>query len=492
MLSSSSRTRRPDYVRPLRTFTGHTDTVRCVAFFPDNRRLVSSSWDNTIRIWDLETGLQTRAPLTGHTDVVRSVAVSPNGDRIASASEDHTLRVWDVATGELLYDPVEGHASGLWCVTFSPDGRRIATTGDNTIRIWDASTGGLVAGPFRSHNGNLYSLTYSPDGLEIASVANDKTVRVCDSDIGQMLVGPMEGHENDVRCVLYTPDGQRLVTASDDGTIRVWNVITGEQIGEPLKSHTTIITSIAISRDGTFLATAGPSTVMQIWNLSTRQEASTILRHANDVSCVAFSLDGRYIAGGCCDFRIWLWDASLPYRSQSSVNELAQQISTPPPIPSTPVLPQLPLPPEIDESETVRHSPTTVPLPPSPLSSIGVIPRTQNREDDQEPVVPAKRCNNTSVDTTPRNRTPSQKNRDGTELHRARGIGRFTAISRQFIQRSRRHRNKSGKRSGSPAVHVSNPSGSAQVNLDSDSASHLEDADEILFLCCYFARTKRH
>lgn len=487
MLSSSSRARRPDYVRPLRTFTGHTDTVRCVAFFPDNRRLVSSSWDNTIRIWDLETGLQTRGPLTGHTDVVRSVAVSPNGDRIASASEDHTLRVWDVPTGELLYDPVEGHASGLWCVTFSPDGRRIATTGDNTIRIWDASTGGLAAGPFRSHNGNLYSLTYAPDGLEIASVANDKTVRVCDSDIGQMLVGPMEGHENDVRCVVYTPDGQRLVTASDDGTIRVWNVITGEQIGEPLKSHTTIITSIAISPDGAFLATAGPSTVMQIWNLSSRQEVNTILRHANDVSCVAFSLDGRYIAGGCCDFRIWLWDASLLCRSQSSVTELAQQI------PSTPVLPQLPLPPQIDEPENDRRSPTTVPLPPSPLSSIiGVIPRSKYREDDQEPVVPAKSCNSTSVDTTPRNRTRLQKSQDGTESHRAKGIARFTAISRQFIQRSRRQRDEAGKRSRSPAVHLPNPPGSTQLNLDSESPSHFEDADEILFLCCYFVRTKRH
>ncbi|KAI6044698.1 WD40-repeat-containing domain protein [Pisolithus marmoratus] len=488
MLSSSSRARRPDHVRPLRTFTGHTDTVRCVAFFPDNRRLVSSSWDNTIRIWDLETGRQTRDPLTGHTDVVRSVAVSPNGDRIASASEDHTLRVWDVATGELLYDPVEGHASGLWCVTFSPDGQRIATTGDNTIRIWDASTGGLVAGPFRSHNGNLYSLTYAPDGLEIASVANDKTVRVCDSDIGQMLVGPMEGHENDVRCVLYTPDGQCLVTASDDGTIRVWNVITGEQIGEPIKSHTTIITSIAISPDGAFLATAGPSTVMQVWNLSTRQEASPTLRHANDVSCVAFSLDGRYIAGGCCDFRVWLWDASVLCRSPSSATEPAQQIPTPPSIPSAPVLPQLPLPPEIDE---LGHSPAMVPLPASPLSSIAVLSRTPTREEDQELVPPAESGNTASVVTTPHSGTWSQKNQDGAESGRTNGIARLTATSRHFIQRSRPHRNKAGKRPRSPTVHLSNSPDNTQANLNSDSSSHLEDADETIFLCCYFVRTKR-
>ena len=383
MLSSAGRLRRPEHVRPLRTLSGHTDTVRCVAFFPDNRRLVSSSWDNTVRIWDVETGLQTGDPFTGHTDVVRSVAVAPNAQRIASVAEDRTLRVWCVSTGQLAYDPIDGHASGLWCVTFSPDGRRIATTGDNTIRIWDTDTGELVAGPFRSHNGNLYALTYSPDGLEIASVANDKTVRICDSDIGQMLLGPMEGHDNDVRCVVYTPDARQLVTAADDGTMRVWDVITGEQVGEPMKSHANIITSIAISPDGTFLATAGPHIVMQVWNLVTRQVAGPPLSHANDVSCVAFSSDGRYLVGGCCDFRIWLWDASVVRQPSPDA---------PPPLPKaepTPLVSRsLSLPaytivltssqPTTDskpEDNTVPQpiSPALVPLPPSPNSLLGSI-----------------------------------------------------------------------------------------------------------------------
>lgn len=379
MLSSAGRLRRPEHVRPLRTLAGHTDTVRCVAFFPDNRRIVSSSWDNSVRIWDVETGLQTRAPFTGHTDVVRSVAVSPDGEKIASVAEDRTLRVWSVSSGELVYEPVEGHASGLWCVTFSPDGRRIATTGDNTIRVWNADTGDLVAGPFRSHNGNLYALTFSPDGLEIASVANDKTVCICDADIGQMLLGPMEGHDSDVRCVVYSPNGRQLVTAADDGTIRVWDVITGEQVGEPMKSHANIITSIAISPDSTFLATAGPHIVMQVWNLDTRQVAGPPLRHANDVSCVAFSADGRYLVGGCCDFRIWLWDADVIRRPCPDA---------PPPLPKVEPAPLVscspghttvltnskPITDSKPEDNTVRTvSPALIPLPPSPNSLLGSI-----------------------------------------------------------------------------------------------------------------------
>ncbi|KAF8557956.1 WD40 repeat-like protein [Imleria badia] len=499
MLSSAGRLRRPEHVRPLRTLTGHTDTVRCVAFFPDNRHIVSSSWDNTVRIWDIETGSQTKAPFTGHTDVVRSVAVSPDGEKIASVAEDRTMRVWSVSSGQLAYEPVEGHASGLWCVTFSPDGRRLATTGDNTIRIWNADTGDLVAGPFRSHNGNLYALTFSPDGLEIASVANDKTVCICDSDIGQMLLGPMEGHDSDVRCVVYTPNGRQLVTAADDGTIRVWDVITGEQLGDPMKSHANIITSIAISPDGTFLATAGPHVVMQVWNLDTRQVAGPPLRHANDVSCVAFSSDARYLVGGCCDFRIWLWDADVVRRPCSDA---------PPPLPKVEPAP-LPTTDSKPEDNTVPRtvSPALIPLPPSPNSLLGSIlelPRCHH-----PPTPPIESVKQAPVQTDPLPATTrwtdplvlkglwkrQKKHKRGypgessdTSIPGVRG--RLQRLVKGLSTKPRsdapdsdadRHESAAG-----PAEDI------PEAKREHATPQARDDGDEVLFFCCYFARTMRH
>ncbi|KAE9392928.1 hypothetical protein BT96DRAFT_760185, partial [Gymnopus androsaceus JB14] len=58
---------------------GHTDSVTSVAFSPDDKRTVSGSDDNSIRIWNAETGRQEGDPLEGHTDYVRSVAFSPDG-----------------------------------------------------------------------------------------------------------------------------------------------------------------------------------------------------------------------------------------------------------------------------------------------------------------------------------------------------------------------------------------------------------------------------
>ena len=77
---------------------GHTQAVYSVAFSPDGKTLASGSRDQTIKLWDVQTGKE-RATLKGHTDPVPSVAYSPDGKTLASGSEDKTIKLWHVATG---------------------------------------------------------------------------------------------------------------------------------------------------------------------------------------------------------------------------------------------------------------------------------------------------------------------------------------------------------------------------------------------------------
>ena len=86
--------------------------VTSVAFSPDGSHIVSGSSDNTIHLWDAETGDAIWKPIKGHSSYVSSVAFSPDGSRIVSGSWDDTIRLWDVETGDAIGKALEVHSSG--------------------------------------------------------------------------------------------------------------------------------------------------------------------------------------------------------------------------------------------------------------------------------------------------------------------------------------------------------------------------------------------
>ena len=124
--------------------TGHTSYVSACAWSPDGQRLLSGSWDNTLKVWDAATG-EALLTLTGHTSVVNTCTWSPDGQRLLSGSFDNTLKLWDAATGEALLT-LTGHTSCVNACAWSPDGKRLLSgSSDNTLKVWDAESGACLA-----------------------------------------------------------------------------------------------------------------------------------------------------------------------------------------------------------------------------------------------------------------------------------------------------------------------------------------------------------
>src|SRR5207302_8952302 len=96
--------------------TGHKGPVRRVCVSADGKRVLTSSEDKTLRLWDAYTGKQLRV-FAGHTARVIGAALSPDGQRVLSGSDDKTVRLWDATTGKEL-QKMTGHTEQVYFVCF--------------------------------------------------------------------------------------------------------------------------------------------------------------------------------------------------------------------------------------------------------------------------------------------------------------------------------------------------------------------------------------
>lgn len=322
-----------------RPLSGHTDTVKAVAFSRYGRILASSGKDERVWLWDMTDSAHPKSrgwfftdTDTDHINIVNAIALSPNGRTLATAS--NTVQLWDIADPsrpKSLGPPITDHGGTVSTVTFSRDGRILASGGDDrTVRLWNVSDPARprrLGRPLRHPDSvirpgrplmtpdSIYSVAISPDGRTLASADVGGAIwlwNIATPAHPKRRARPLIYDGGSVLSVAFSSDGQSLAGAGLGGTILLWHMTDPahpEPFDLPLTGHAGDVFAVTFSPDGHTLASASSDRTVRLWNISS-PEPETVIQsltgHTDAVNAVAFSPDGDIlVSAGDKSVRSW-------------------------------------------------------------------------------------------------------------------------------------------------------------------------------------------
>jgi WD40 repeat protein len=281
------------------TWTAHRHRVVEVAFTRDSRRLVSASWDQTVKVWDLRSGERgvsgprLRLTVSGMPPELTGVAVTPDGRLLAASSLNGTVTLCDARDGTKLAT-LRGSPGPVYGVAFDPVRGALASAHhDGTVKVWDigrarSGIGNPLIRNIKVSPDHVLGVTYSADGRRLASAGGRGQ-----GNVSIWEAGNLRGfYENDwVRSVAFSPDGRRLACAVFDW-ISLLDVETGQALYRTPGSGARIF-RVVFSPDGRWLATAGDGQAVRFLDPATGKERTRLRVSGGELWNAAFSPDDR-------------------------------------------------------------------------------------------------------------------------------------------------------------------------------------------------------
>ncbi|KAI0418386.1 nuclear distribution protein pac-1a [Xylaria grammica] len=275
---------------PRYTLESHRSTINCIAFHPVFSSLATGSDDDTIKIWDWETGDLERT-IKGHTRAVLGVEYGgPRGNTLlASCSSDLTIKLWDPADEYKNIRTLAGHDHTVSALRFIPGAANllVSASRDQTLRIWDVTTGFCLR-TLTGHTGWVRDVFPSSDGRYLLSAGDDATARLWDISSPAQTESKlaMLGHEHHVECCAIAPpaayryialaaglkkppspssSAEYFATGSRDKTIRLWDA-RGTCLFT-LVGHGNWVRGLVFHPGGKYLLSVSDDKTLRCWDL---------------------------------------------------------------------------------------------------------------------------------------------------------------------------------------------------------------------------------
>jgi len=347
---------------------GHRDSIASVAFSPDGRYILSSSYDGVIKLWNKETGREIRT-FSGYTDgmvdLVKAI-FSPSGNQILSYSMNRDIddsyysiiKLWDITTGNEIRNFTGGHSDIVMDIIFTPNGNQfLSCSRDGTIKLWDIYTGRIIR-MFSGHQDTVMTIAFVSEeerprdeqrprldeagqptaqptiryGRQIISGSTDGTIKIWDLNSGREL--RTFSLRQDKIPKKFSPDGRLVILSpydrrEDDQSIIIWDIQRGREI-RTFSEQTGFYSSVEFSPDGIQLITGSTTTdfntvfdengffnnsiifsdiFIKLWDIETGRILKTFAGHSYLFYPITFNSDGNQILSSSDD-KIKLWDVA--------------------------------------------------------------------------------------------------------------------------------------------------------------------------------------
>lgn len=279
-----------------------------VAISPSGEQVAVGGTDFTVRIYDVETGVE-QAVTVGHTSPVIDVAYTPDGRFVASASLDNSVRIWDASSG-VEQIALTTHLNWVQSIAFSPDGSTLATgSEDTTVRLWDTGTWSERT-VLRNFTVAPLDLAFNADGRLLATAALGDAVRVIDTTSGANRA-VLDDFSRPISDAAITTDGTRVVAADEGGSLRIWDSLNGSEQARRNASQDTLF-AMALAPLTSIAATGDSQGRLRQWDGFTGSPGGRLAGHATQISALAFTVDGARLASSAVgtgqSAEITVWD----------------------------------------------------------------------------------------------------------------------------------------------------------------------------------------
>lgn len=347
-----------------------TEGINECAFTQNGTRILITSDDNTITIWDLAknkksgslTGFlndRDKGGLTydqdnfwdaGMAKYVRfknNLVISKNGKELIKGKFGTKVKRWDIASGKTVME-YAGHQKAVLCYDLSKDGKRLVTGGgDGKITLWDTETGDSIQA-IQSYRHPILDIHFSEDETQVTTSSWDATMKIHDLKTKKLLRywefkefgsaynvawGPNDlylfsaqhkeltmweidsqepvrnfiGHQDQVSSLKLSADQKSLLTASWDGSIRLWDIGTA-LMTKKFKGHAGAVHVAIYSLDEKYIYSAGADRMIRCWNPVTSKVVRTFEGHNAEVTSLVLSPDNKMLISHSVDGSTKFWD----------------------------------------------------------------------------------------------------------------------------------------------------------------------------------------